>query len=222
MPRQLLKGCNKYRCQLFGILWATSYFTSGLWTTDITGVAGVPGAGQVLQWDNASSTPIENIRAGVTAVLQSTGFEPNTLVLAKDVFDKLIDHPDIVDRVKYGTQNQVSTVDIPELVALFKIPRVLVMKAIYNTANDGAANSHSFIGSKKAMLCYAAPMPDLMTPTAGYTFSWTGMMGAGAEGGRIKRFRMEHLESDRVEIQMAFDQKLVSADLGYFFDSIIA
>jgi hypothetical protein len=61
-----------------------------------------------------------------------------------------------------------------------------------------------------------------MTPTAGYTFSWNGYLGAGAEGNRIKRFRIERLESDRVEIQMAFDLKLVAADLGYFFTSIIA
>lgn len=202
-------------------LWASKYFTAGVWATDITGVAAAPGAGQVLQWDNASSTPIENIRAAKTAVLQSTGFEPNTLVLGQQVFDTLIDHADIVDRVKYGTQNQVSIVDVPELAALFKIQRILVMKAIQNTAADGAVDAHSFIGGKKALLCYSAPRPGIMTPTAGYTFSWTGKMGSGAEGGRIKKFRMEKIESDRVEIQMAFDQKLVSADLGYLFDTII-
>ena len=56
-----------------------------------------------------------------------------------------------------------------------------------------------------------------MTPSAGYTFSWTGATGASDSGGRIKRFRLELLESDRVEIQMSFDQKLVAPDLGYFF-----
>jgi hypothetical protein len=61
-----------------------------------------------------------------------------------------------------------------------------------------------------------------MTPTAGYTFSWNGLLGASAMGGRIKKFRMENLSSDRVEIEMAFDQKLVSADLGYFWDTIVA
>jgi hypothetical protein len=203
-------------------LWATKYFTAGLWKTDITGVAAGPGASQVLQWNDASSNPITDIRTGVRTVLQSTGFEPNTLVLTKDVFDTLIDHPDIVDRVKYGTQNQVSTVDVPELQALFKIPRIFIMKAIYNTANDGAEDSHAFIGTKKALLCYATPTPGLLVPTAGYTFSWTGLLGNSAMGSRITRFRMNHLKSDRVEIEMAVDQKLVSVDMGYFFTSIIA
>lgn len=204
------------------VLWASKYFATGLWTTDITGVAAGPGASQVLQWNDSSSDPIANIRLGKRTVQESTGFVPNTLVLGQAVFDTLIDHPDIVDRVKYGAQSDISLVDIPELRALFKIQNILVMAGIQNTAKDGAANVHSFIGGKKALLCYAAPRPGIMTPTAGYTFSWTGMMGSGAEGGRIKKFYMKEKESDRVEIQMAFDQKLVSADLGYFFDAIIA
>jgi hypothetical protein len=60
-----------------------------------------------------------------------------------------------------------------------------------------------------------------MTPAAGYTFSWTGFMGQGnAFGFATKRFRMEHLEATRVEGQMAFDHKLVSADLGFLWNSI--
>jgi hypothetical protein len=61
-----------------------------------------------------------------------------------------------------------------------------------------------------------------MTPTAGYTFSWTGLLGAGAEGNRIRSFRLEAIRSDRVEIDMSFDMKLVSGDLGGFFNGIVA
>jgi hypothetical protein len=41
-------------------------------------------------------------------------------------------------------------------------------------------------------------------------------------GARIKRFRMEELAADRVEGEMAFDMKLVGADLGIFFYDAIA
>jgi hypothetical protein len=145
------------------------------------------------------------------------------LVLGKAVYDILIDHPDIIDRVKYGQTNGGPAVaGIESLMRLLELERIFVMKAIENTAAEGQTASHDFIGGKAALLCYAAPSPGIMTPTAGYTFSWNGYLGAGAEGNRIKRFRIERLESDRVEIQMAFDLKLVAADLGYFFTSIIA
>jgi len=205
------------------VLWVSKYFVTGVWTTEYTGVSGTPTGAQFKQWNDAASTPIEDIRHRKTDILKLTGFEPNTLVVGQEVFDSLIDHPDIVDRVKYGqTAPGPAMVDAPELAALFKIPRVFVMKAIQNTANEGASNVHAFIGGKAALLCYSTPSPALMTPTAGYTFSWTGYLGAAPQGQRIMRFRMQPIKSDRVEIEMAFDQKLVSADLGCWFGSAVA
>lgn len=46
-------------------------------------------------------------------------------------------------------------------------------------------------------------------------------MGATTMGHRIKRFRMENLESDRVEVQMAYDHNVTGADLGYFFENAV-
>ncbi len=204
-------------------LWATAYFGTGIWTNERAGVASNPVAGtSVLKWTDANSTPIEDIRAAKTLMLESTGFEPNTMTINQKVADALLDHPDIVDRVKYGqTAPGAAQVDMSDLEALFKIPKILVMKAIVNTAKEGAANAHSFIGGNNCLLSYAAPNPGIMTPTAGYTFSWNGFLGAGALGSRIKRFRKESIESDRVEIQMAFVQKKIAAELGFFFLNII-
>lgn len=204
-------------------LWVSKYFTGSVWTNDWDGVASGMTGNQVLHWSDANSDPIANVRAAMTAIEESTGFTPNTFVIGKRVFDALIDHPDIIDRVKYGqTAPGPAMVDVAELQALLKIERIFVMRAVENTAKEGITNAHSFIGGKKALLCYAAPSPGLMTPSAGYTFSWNGFMGASAQGGRIRRFRMENLSSDRVEMDMAFDQKLVAADLGFFWDTIVA
>lgn len=204
-------------------LWVAKYFAASLWTTELQGVVGAPGGGQFQQWHVAASTPIENIRAAKTAVLELTGFEPNTLTISQNVYDALIDHPDIVDRIKYGqTPGGVAMISTQDLANLFKLERVLISKAIVNTAVEGAANAHSFIAGKHALLSYSPPSPGIMTPTAGYTFSWNGLLGASALGSRIKRFRLEAIASDRIEIEMAFDQKLISADLGYFFKDAVA
>jgi hypothetical protein len=204
-------------------LFAARYFAGSIWTNEKNGVSGTPGAGESKHWNDAASTPIENVRAMKTAILQSTGFEPNKLVLGRAVYDALVDHPDIVDRVKYGqTNGGPAQASRQVLASLFEIDEILVMNAIENTAKEGQTAAHSFIGGKHALLCYATPAPGLMTPTAGYTFSWAGLMGSGNEGNRIRSFRMEQLQSDRVEIDMSFDLKLVAADLGGFFDGIVA
>jgi hypothetical protein len=164
-----------------------------------------------------------DVRTAKRAIAEKTGYEPNKLVLGRPVFDALLDNPSIIDRIKYGqTPGDAAMARQDMLARLFGVDEVVVMNAVENTAKEGQSNSHSFIGGKVAMLCYTAPQPGLMTPSAGYTFSWTGLLGAGAEGNRIKSFRMEALSADRVEIDMCFDQKLVSADLGWFWTSIVA
>jgi hypothetical protein len=204
-------------------LFVNSYFKTGVWTFENAGVSSSPSGSQVLQWNDANSTPIENVRAQKRTIAQSTGFEPNKLVLGRAVFDALLDHPDIIDRIKYGqTQGGPAMAGQDTLAKLFNVDEVVVMNAVENTAAEGAAASHVFIGGKHALLTYSTSAPGLMTPTAGYTFSWTGLLGAGAEGNRIRSFRMEQLNADRVEIDMSFDMKLVSADLGSFWNGVVA
>jgi hypothetical protein len=205
--------------------WVNSFFKDGVWTNDVTGVASSAGTDEVIKWsDTTSGDPIGDIRAAKTAILESTGFEANTLVIGQKVMDALVDHPDVVDRVKYsggvGNANP-ARVNEQTLAQLFGIERIMVSKAIENTAAEGATNTHSFISGSNALLTYAAPAPSLMTPTGGYTFSWSGFMGqSNAFGIATKRFYLDALESTRVEAQMAFDHKLVSADLGYFWKTI--
>lgn len=205
-------------------VWAASYFKTGVWGKDINGVASGASAGtSEIHWSDASSTPIESVRAAKRAVLEKTGYEPNKLILGKPVYDALLDHVDIIDRLKYGqTSGAPAMANRARLAELFEVDEIMVSKAIENTAAEGASETSAFILGKHALLCYATPTPGLQTPTAGYTFSWTGYMGASSDGVRIKQFRMENLESDRVEIQMAFDCKLVGSDLGYFWNGIVA
>lgn len=216
------------------VLWTGNYFTAGdpgdTWTFDVDGDGTPSGAAfdptdsannQKQFWNVASSTPIEDVREGKRFVQSSTGFRPNIMTCSRAVFDALLDHPDIVGRLDRGQTTGNAQVTRDSLAALFELDEILVMDAIQNTGAKGLANVHSFIGGDNALLSYRPASPGLMTPAAGYTFSWTGHLGATANGGRIKRFRMEPESSDRVEIEMAFDQKLVSADLGYFFGGML-
>jgi hypothetical protein len=201
-------------------VWAANYFAAGKWGLDLTGVAAAPGANQFLQWNDATSKPCSVIHGEIVRITEATGFKPNTLVLGARTFMQLCDNPDVLGRIQY-VQRGVVTPDI--LASLFGVDRVLVAWATQNTALEGAAAAMSMIAnSKAALLVYANPSPSLMQPSGGYTFAWTGMLGAGATGSRIKRFRMEHLEADRIEGELAFDMKLVASDVGTFFASAVA
>ena len=193
--------------------WVTQYFSSSVWDIDRTGVSSGPTGTQFLQWDQTSSTPIRTIK-------QSTGFKPNVLVLGAFPWMVLQDHSDFLDRIKY-TQRGMVTPDL--LAAVLELDRVVIASGIEATsAENAASDTFDFIAGKNALLAYAASAPGLMQPSAGYTFSWSGLVGAGPQGNRIKSFRMEELESDRVEIEMAFDMKQVATALGAFYGSAVA
>lgn len=219
------------------VQWATRYFTQtnpgDVWTFDVDGVAASPTApasfdprnaanNDVLQWNDASSNPIEDIRRGKREVLQETGFQPNKLTLGRAVYDALVDHPDIVGRIDRGQTTGAARANLVTLADLFEVDEVLVMNAVRNTAAKGQTAAHSFIGGKNALLTYSPATPGIMTPSAGYTFNWTGLVGSGDEGIRIKRFWIDALASDRVEIDMSYDQKVIAKDLGYYFGGIVA
>lgn len=204
------------------VAWAAGYFTTGKWTTDVTGAA-TPSGAQVLQWSDDASQPIKDVKNNRTVIRKRTGVEANKLVVGREVWDALEDHPDIVARMDRGqTPRGPALANRVAVAEILGLDEILVMEAIQNTANEGAANVHAFIGGKSALLVYAAPNPGIMTPSGGYTFSWQGFLGATPNGWRIKKFRMEQLTSDRVEIEQYYTQKLVSADCGVFFATIVA
>jgi hypothetical protein len=198
----------------------TAYFGPGIWTgtTDQTGVASAPAANQFLQFNDVNSNPIEVIRAMRLAMAAKTGLKPNKLVVGPQVHNVLVDHIDVIDRIKY-TQKGIVTSEL--LASLFEVDQYLVPMVVENTSQEGSADSINFMYGKSMLLAYAPPNPGLMIPSAGYIFPWTGYIGAGAYGNSISRFRMDALKSDRVEGEMAFDIKLVSPDLGQFFTAVV-
>jgi len=200
--------------------FVSDFFKTGVWATDVTGVSGSPGSGETKQWsDYTASDPIDDIEEAKSDILGATGMEANTLVLGYETFRVLKNHPDLVDRIKY-TSSQTITTDM--LAAMFDIPRVLVAKAVQATNKEGIAQAYDFAFGKKAALYHVAPNPGLLTPSAGYTFSWTGVSGGLGQVIGTSQFRMESLKADRVEAEMAFDNKVTGADLGYFWETIVA
>jgi hypothetical protein len=195
--------------------WASTYFTTSTWTGSTTGGDITPST----LWDASGSTPIADIRAQMASMKTKTGFYPNILLLSEDVWLKLQDNADFLDRIAI-TQRKIVTKDL--LASVLGIEKVLTAAAVENTAKEGATASMSFLFTKDAALYYAQPRPSLMKPSAGYVFSWSGYLGASAMGNRIKRLRVDLKACDRIEGEMAYDMKQVAADLGVFFNNTIS
>lgn len=201
--------------------WNASYFQPGVWAKDLTGGT------DFTKWSDAGSDPIGDVAEWILEFRKLTGFAPNKMVLGAEVMKSLKQHPDIIDRIKY-TQKGIVTEDL--IATLFNVDQLFTSYATVATGpqiddarTQDAATTFDFISNAKStLLAYAPGGPSLMTPSAGYTFTWNGYLGGNGEGIKIKRFRMEPIASDRVEAEMTYDMKVVSKDLGSFAKEVVA
>jgi Phage major capsid protein E len=212
--------------------WVSQYFASGIWGETLTGVASnSPTSTQFTQFDIAGSVPIEVFRAAKLRFKRRTGLMPNIAVFSANAYNALLDHPEIIERIKY-TQAGFLT---EELIArAIGIDQVLVASAVQATnydeeiVADTAPTTQWITGASSAadangiLLVYAAPRPSRNIPSAGYTFAWNGYLGASAWGGQIRKFRMEHLRTDRIEIEAAYVCQVVASELGTFLSGCVA
>lgn len=192
-------------------------FGNSIWDTNVSGGT------DFTVWSNySSSDPISDVETGKAKILKTTGFEPNTLIVGYNVWRYLKHHPDIVDRISGGSNSGSPALVTAQLVAaIFEVDRILVAKAINNTAVEGETVVQAFTHGDHALLCYVNPNPGLMSPSAGYTFVWQGVSQGLGQNVGVKQFRIEELGADRVEGQIAFDNKIVATDMGYMFLSAV-
>lgn len=209
--------------------WAAAYFRTGVWGTDLTGVAAAPGAGQFLQWDNDNSDPIVQLGTDIlTATETNGGYGLDTLVLGAKAYLRLTNHPDIVARLG---DNATRLVTRQVLAQLLGVRQVLVPLGVFNAgperetvaATEAAADYQFIVGSNDALLVHSAADPGPEMPSAGYIFGWTGLLGNGAFApAAVNRGRDPRAYSDWFHVRMAYDMKVVAPTLGIFYNDAVA
>lgn len=174
------------------------------------------------QWsDYANSDPVNDIEVGRASIRSTTGLTPNTLILSWDVFRKLKQHPDIIDRIKY-VQKGVVTADV--MAAVFEVDRILVGQAIKNTAAEGKPGTFADVWGKNAILLHTTNGPDAdgVNPSAGYTFRWDAPL-LGGRGMAAERWNdPDGGNFENIRVQMYQDEKITAAELGYLIASAVA
>lgn len=206
--------------------WSQTFFTTGVWSTQKTGVSAAPAANQFLNWDDDASDPVTDVDGWLVEFEQKTGFRPNKLVLGIKAYNALKNNASILDRIKWSQKGIVGK-DL--LATLFEVDEIIIPRAIKATGpqtgsvvGDDAGAALNYVHNPEAALfVYAPSTPSKELPSAGYTFTWKGYMGGNADGIRISKFRMEHLKADRIEGEMAYDMKVVAPECGLFLSSIL-
>ena len=209
-------------------LWCSTYFNASAgWTQTYQGVASAPSTGQFVQWDLAGSDPLKTMTAYQAAFRLSTGKPVTFMVVGVDVHTALVNHPVILDRIKYTQKGSITEALIAEFLNVKKYRVAWASQAtgpqIPDARAQDAAANYSFIANQTGVLFgYAPDSPSKLEPSAGYTFNWKGYGAGDASGLTMRNFRQERLRSDRLEGEAAYVMKLVAPDCAVFMQNVVS
>jgi hypothetical protein len=154
-------------------------------------------------WTSDSSAPLTDIEALLNGVIGSIGRFPNVAVMSWAVWKALRNHPDLLARVG-DTRDRI--VRIEDLQQWTGIPKILVGMQIYDAGKEGATSSIGYVWGDQFWAGYVPANASLMTPAAGYTFTW--------ENRQVKRYRLELEHSDEIEVEESTDERVSASDAG--------
>jgi len=200
-------------------LWVSNFWKTGVWGTDKTG--GV----DFTKWSvYATSTPIQDMRGFARTIRRSIGgLTPNALVLGDLTFDVLADHPNMLDRIKYGAGSDAPAMVTPNLIAqLLGLSKVKIGISVYTADPEGTTETsvaYTPNWDDDAWIGYVAPRASLFSPSAGYTFTWRTAFG----GPRYIKRRRDPLsdKGDLIEGFQFMDLKGVADDAGLFMSDAV-
>ena len=188
---------------------AAACFITGVWGTSTT-LAGVN------QWsDFDGSDPINNIEVAKRAIRRNTGAKPNVLFVGALAWEKLKEHPLILDKMKY-TQKAIMT---EELVAsVFDVEEVIIGTSVEDTAAEGQTYVGADIWTDNALLL-VRNNPGLGIANGAYTYMWNER---GNVPWAIEAYRDEAKRGEVTRVFTHYVPKIVSAQHGYIYLDCIA
>jgi hypothetical protein len=167
-------------------------------------------------WDDyINSDPIDDIEDAIEVVEGGTGQNVNTMIISYDVWKILKHHPQILERLPSTT---LKTATLDTLKAIFEVDRILIGKALLNSAVQGQTDSFARIWTGDVWVGHVAPTPARNVPSAIYTFVWpqNGLIRG------VRTWREEDIHSDIFEAFMRYDVKVTGSDLGYLLEAVIS
>jgi len=191
------------------VAFAADFMKTSVWGTDDDNAT--------TDWDDFSAgDPVADVLTAKRTVSNNTGYDPNSMVVGYIVHAALVNHPDLIDRIKYVQGATMAAMELA-IGAALGVANYLVAKGTYSNTNEAAAFSATAIIDDDALICYVDPAPGIFGATAGKTFTW--LPGGGS--GTIFRDPARRNHSDVIQHKEQWDQVVTATDLGYFFADVV-
>jgi hypothetical protein len=158
--------------------------------------------------DTLLSNPIPVVDSGSSTITLNSGKKPNYMILPYDSFHDVKNHQSVLDRVKY-TQRDV---DMGTLQALFNMEEILIPSSVSDSAAEGATSSLAYQLVDKCFIGWKPARAGIKQPSAMYMFQKNVPM--------VRRYRDEHRQGQWIEVEAAYQFKVVASLSGYLINNI--
>jgi hypothetical protein len=170
------------------------------------------------RWDDPDGDPVPVIEAARAAIVDATQQLPNTLVLPFEVYHALRQNPKVAERVQYA---RLGLLGPSELAQMFDVERVIVPRAVRNSAPRGQAPVIESLWGRDALLMHVPPRAGLKVVAPVLTFVW-GQSGGGMRGTTVQFWREERRKATMVRVQRYYDLKVVAPAAAYLIRDAVS
>lgn len=165
------------------------------------------------RWDDyANSDVIGNVKTAKDTIQLNGMVTANTIALGYEVWSVVSVHPDLLGRLSVASVRVLTT----ELfAALVGVEKVLIGKAIENTAVEGQADSMGYVWGKNVIVAYVTPKPGLKQVTLGFTLRLK-------DGRMVDRYTETGVKADFVRVTDYELPVVVALEAGYLYKTVIS
>lgn len=163
-------------------------------------------------WDDASSTIVEDVETACNKVITLCGIRPNTVVLPRGAVPWIKKNTDLKARLQY-VQALTDQAIMMSLPAIFGVERVLIAGGIYNSAAENETLVGADIWSDNyCWIGVCAKTANLAEPCVGRTLLWTNDSPSEFT---TEEYREEQTRSTIYRVRHHLDSKIFDASFAH-------
>jgi hypothetical protein len=177
-------------------------------------------------WSDSTSDPRTDFRAILKEMRYDRLIAPNIMVIHDDVLDVLLEHPKLVDYLKFTQPHLVEgrAAQLSMLATYFGVPTILSPKSIYDPTSEGKKTVITDIWSSNYVsLLRVDNSPNLQRPQFGRTFMWAKRSGTGGTGNIIvESYREEAIQSTVIRCRRWVKPNVIAKQANYLIKNLVA
>jgi hypothetical protein len=172
------------------------------------------------RWDvysSASSDPIDDIETMRNSIHSTTGQNMNAVILGRQVYNKVKNHPLLIDRIKYTMQATTNKITPALLAQAFDVEKVLIGDALKLTTKEGQSETLGYVWGKNVIGAYIDPNPTNRSRTLAIRPSMLT-----TDNVEFRQWTETPVTGTFVEGQIDEDEVVVDANCGYLLQTVIS